>query len=188
MPWRVLGPTARMNGKGVEMWIPSRGRPLRLTLVIGVVVVFTGLFLLELAWVHGTSNFVRALEFQPITVDVPLTVFIYVVLAFPIIMLPILVAFDTRGIGLGPAGIQVVTHLTNYKVPWASLRPSIETPKGPWGFIGYVTKSWAGSGSFWLSKEQAAAILSDPRAPRELFPPEYWSWVNLTPPPRERTS
>jgi hypothetical protein len=170
-----------MDATGVERWVPSRGHLPRLVILSVFLVGFFGFVLLNLARIHGWANLLLALEFVYSPGGTP-PIAVYTLLLLPAVTFLTIRRFDTRKIGLGHAGVILVAPYGARTLAWSDLRPNEYVPSGSWGFMRSLTPDGKGSRSFWLTKEQAAAILSDSRAPRDLFPPEYWTWADLPQP------
>ena len=87
-----------------------------------------------------------------------------------------------RRMSLNDAGVTLVTGWRTAQVPWNAVRP--------WRIgirLDFLQAAWARSKLdplplFVLSRDQARAILRDPRAPLHLFPAHAWTDLGLPPP------
>jgi hypothetical protein len=164
-------------------WVEAHGIPPRFYGMIGVGVALPVFVLFEMAHILGPGGFVHAVEFSPTGNYWPFTILVYVgtaSLALPTLLTILWIA--PLRIGTSPEGVCVVTRLRLLNVPWESLRPHIAPPKGEWGVLVAGYSELRGPRIVWLTKEQARAVLTDPRAPANLFPQEYWRWVEAPPP------
>jgi hypothetical protein len=161
-------------------WIPSRGIPSRLYPVIGVAVVLLAIVLGESVWLFGPDAVLQALLLSPKGNGWLLPFLLYYVFASMTLTSVLLVFRNaTSRIGIGASGVRVVCRLRTRDFPWESLRPGIAPPSGKWAAFNAGFSTWTGLRYFWVSIDQARAILTDPKAPRALFPPEYWSWIGV---------
>lgn len=163
-------------------WVPADGLPPRALGPLLMMISIGLALVLEVGLLGGTSAIVRALEFKPrqmngvLIVNDILIVWLFGVIAPMVAVLSTLNRTQTR-IGVGKAGLRLISLLQSKEVPWDRLRPSETPPSRQWVLFRFGYSEWRGPISFWASKEQARAILSHPDAPRGLFPPEYWNFI-----------
>jgi hypothetical protein len=172
-----------VEGAGTWRWTPTRGLP-PTTVVSFVVGLGIGVALLtEIVAAHGPGAFIDGLAFKAIGgsfVDIA-TVWLMGV-ALPIMLVVTAMWVRPSTIGVGPLGVRVASPIRTLNVAWSSLRPGVARPSLGWTtFRASPTRGrqyvW-----FWCTVEQARVILSSEYAPRELFPPESWRDIGLTPP------
>lgn len=165
-------------------WVESPGLPTRLSITALILVVYLVLIAAFLWWAVGLAALLRAIAFSPVGGAWSETVvFYFMFVAAPVAVLLMSLYMGTVRIGLGDPGLRIVTRLRTRDVPWESIRPGWDSPKGEWTFWRFHETRRTGPSIFWLTRDQARAVLSDPKAPSALFPPEVWTWAGLTPPP-----
>lgn len=168
-------------------WVTASGLPRRL---VAVWIVFTAVaagFLVEQALFYGGRGLLLALELRAPDGDPTTIIVVYMFgVFFPILLIVLLLSVTEVRIGVGPAGLRLISRLRTMDVRWDALGPGGTTPTGEWGTIRRGQSELRGPFYFWVTREQARAILSHPEAPATLFPPEYWRWIGLPPPDYRR--
>jgi hypothetical protein len=176
----MYSPSGMAKSANPSTWVAAKGVPPRqLATLIFVPICFALAF-----EVGGFSlgALLQSLGFSPpggLLIDSGLVYALGAVLPI-IVILGILNQTEIR-IGIGDRGIRLVSRLRTRDVPWDALRPSTTTPSGMWGLLTIRIPHHSEPHAFWVTREQARAILAHPNAPRSLFPPEYWIWLGLPP-------
>lgn len=164
-------------------WIPSRGRPVQFSGLLGLTAAFVVYFFVLTYVFLGDGGLVDSLRFIAPGGNGDGIFLIY-------ILSPAVILIGATGallipnlrIGIGPDGVRVLTRLGARVVPWNSLRPGEARSKSQWCTLRQATSGWRRYRIFWVTKDQAKSILTSPNAPAHLFPPEYWAGIGVTPP------
>lgn len=108
------------------------------------------------------------------------------ILLLPVLLVLTVLSTTERSLGVGATGLRLKYWLTHRDFAWTGLRPWSQHPPGDWAVIsGTPTPPlWMDrlSGAknrvtFWVTRDQAAAIFRDPKAPTSEFPPAMLSWA-----------
>src|SRR5208282_5998251 len=178
---------------GAFEWIETNGIPPRIWFAVAG---FRGLSMFLVFFclgILGSSNVVHSILFEPTMEvsgvesppEVVATVWIFVI-GFPAIMWGLIVGLVERSVGIGPSGVRVKKWVGTRTLPWESLRPQSLHPRGGWVFMLGTNAARPGSVGalmgpipFYVSKDQARAILTHLSLPLERFPAPYWSWLGI---------
>lgn len=104
----------------------------------------------------------------------------------PILVVVMILSNVERSIGVGARGIRIKTWLTRRDFDWGNLRSWSRVPRGSWAAAAGLPSPplWLGrlsgtrpSMTFWMTREQAAVVLSDPRAAVSAFAPAFREWA-----------
>jgi hypothetical protein len=179
-PPELQQPVASSDG---FRWVESSGLPSRIIVTLLFLIVYAIVIVGLLTWAVGLSVLAQAIELSPAGGAWSETVVFYVMfLGAPLAVLAVTLWIGTVRVGIGDDGIRVVTRLRTSNVAWSSIRPGMGLPKGDWCALRYGMTQRTGPSIVWITKDQARAILTHPKSPSGLFPPEYWSWLGLRAP------
>jgi len=176
------GSGSRMEGE--TRWLPSPGLPARNYGLLGLVLGYVAFLDFLMGTTRGWSTVWGALEFwSPRGAWGPVVVFWLFDAGLPLVIAVASLWTVTVRIGLGAEGIRVVTRFRTRVVPWEALRPGAAIPRGKWGLLRSAdTPGRRSPRTIFVTRDQARLILTHPNAPSALFPPEYWSWIDVPPP------
>lgn len=137
----------------------------------------------ELAFFAGPGALLDGLLFRPVDGLADNIVFVWMLgVGMPVALYVANLWISPVQVGFSEDAVRVVWRLRTLEFPWHELRPGNRLPSKGWttlerGVGGPREQPW-----FWATVEQARALLSNPRAPRHLFPPEYWARLGLPAP------
>lgn len=162
-------------------WVAADGIPPRMLMNLIFIPISLALAIVYVGFSLGET--VGALEFRPEDGNLLGTAVVYFIgVLLPIVTVLGLLSQTEIRIGIGPSGLQLVSRVRRREVSWAQLRASTTTPSGKWGLVALRGTKRSNGGAFWVTRDQARAILSHPDAPSDLFPPEYWDWIGIPTP------
>jgi len=149
----------------LKRWIPTRGFSIPVGLGLtasAMLVVLGGMFLYVTQTLHGSPVPQSQLIF-PITL---IAVFAVVIPLFSVLRRPF-------GLSLSPDGVELVYPLRRVRVPWGDLMRVRSVTQGVVVIRVLSDKVNRFGGAYWISLEQARAILTDPRCPAVSMGEDY---------------
>ena len=171
-----------MSSEGEPTSIQTIGMPSQFFFMILGSFAMVGGVLGLLLWADGVGFISQVMTFRIPGLYLFSATLWAVALIFPLESVLIERYAVPTAVNLTETGVLVVSRRTTRLVPWGDLRPPFVPLKGEWGCFAYGQSAWTGRHVFWVTKEQARAVLMHPRAPAQLFPPEFWSWLGIPAP------
>lgn len=169
-----------MGSQESPVWLPTAGRPPLFWTLVGLGVMYAAFLPVAFIIIGGAPYLIRVL-FSTANPGLAAAL-VGTEIATPLAFVVVALSQVPNRIGIGPTGVHVHSRLRERIVFWADLRPSQRPPVQRWGWLS--ARRFGGPGGrappvrdFPVSREQAAAILGHPNAPRNLFPPESWEWI-----------